>query len=233
MSGDLSVLVVDTDERLLLERADHLLVEGHEVSVAGAERTARLKLAQALPDVVVLSSVGSPAATLALLRHLRDGAIHRADPGVRVTTVGADTDAQATTHYTAGADLALPSRASLQLLAAAVAMLGARAHAGDEPARVLRVGSLLVDADARTTSVGEQSVSLSRLEFDLLRCLASSPNRTFTRAELAREVWGSEVMGHRSRTVDSHVGRVRRKLYEAGAGDQIQTVRGVGFRLSR
>jgi DNA-binding response OmpR family regulator len=233
VSEKLSILVVDCDERSLVQRADHLLAEGHEISVAARERAARLKLAETVPDVVLLVSLGSQPQTLGLLRALRADEIDGVDPGVRVLSVGADTDALATTHYRAGSDLALPTKASLPLLAAAVEMLGDRAREGAHPSRVLRVGSLIVDGDARTARVGEQSVSLTRLEFGLLKCLAAAPQHTFTKAELAREVWGSEVMARSSRTVDSHVMRVRRKLVDAGATHQVEAIRGVGYRLSR
>ena len=233
MSDELRVLVIDIDERTLVERADHLLAEGHDVSVAASGRAARLKLTDKLPDVVVLVSVGSRPQTLGLLRALRAGEIHGVDPGVRVVSVGADTDALATTHYRAGSDLALPSSASLPLLAAAVHMLGDRARERAQPNRVLRVGSLIIDGDAHTARVGEQSVGLTRLEYGLLRCLAAAPQHTFTKAELARAVWGSEVMARSSRTVDSHVMRVRRKLAETGASHQVEAIRGVGYRLSR
>lgn len=226
------VLVIDVSERSLIERADHLLCEGHEVSVAGAAPAARVKLASELPDMAVLVNVGSRPQTLALLRELRAGAVRGADPRVRVVTVGADNDALATVHYTAGSDLALPAQASPALLAAAVQTLGDRAHEGEQ-ARVLRIGNLIIDADLRAVRVDERSVNLTRREFDLLQCLAKAPQRTHTKAELARAVWGSEVIAQTSRTVDSHIARVRSKLTAAGAPERVQTIRGVGFRLSR
>jgi DNA-binding response OmpR family regulator len=233
VSTALKVLVIDADERCLSQRADHLLLEGHEVSVAAAEHTARTKLVAQQPDVVLLAGVGAPARTVALLRDLRSGALPGADQRVRVLIVGVDDDTVATIHLAAGSDLVLGSSASPPLIAAAVRMLGGRARERDLPNRVLQVGSLRLDTDARTAHVADRAVSLTRLEFDLLACLASSPQRTFTKTELAQEVWGSAVMATNSRTLDSHVGRVRHKLGEVGARDQVQTVRGVGFRLSR
>jgi DNA-binding response OmpR family regulator len=232
MSSPLKVLVIDAGERSVVERADHLLMEGHEVSVAGTDRAARLKLASELPDIAVLVSVGARPLTLALLREVRAGTVNGADPQVRVVSVGADTDALATVHYRAGSDLALPSRVSPPLLAAAVQTLGDRIHSAQDT-RVLRVGSLIIDADARAVRVGDRSVGLAPREFGLLQCLARMPQRTFTKDELALAVWGSEVMARNSRTVDSHIARVRGKLAQAGAPERVQTVRGVGFRLSR
>jgi DNA-binding response OmpR family regulator len=228
----LNVLVIDANERTQVRRADHLLLEDHEVSVAGAEHQARLKLASEQPDVAVLVSVGTPRQTLGLLRELRAGDVHGANPQMRVVTLGADSDPLATIHYKAGSDLALPSRVSPVVLGAAVQTLGERGQSRDR-SRTLRVGRLLVDIDQHSAAVGDRSVKLTRVEFDLLHCLARSPQRTFSKAELGREVWGSEVMGRSSRTVDSHVSRLRHKLAQTGADGQLESVRGVGIRLSR
>ncbi|MBV9198046.1 MAG: winged helix-turn-helix transcriptional regulator [Solirubrobacterales bacterium] len=77
-------------------------------------------------------------------------------------------------------------------------------------------------------------MKLTRLEFDLLQTLASQPRKAFTRAEVTREVWGYDPhAAGPSRTVDSHAHRLRHKLEEAGAEPMVQSVRGVGWRLSR
>jgi DNA-binding response OmpR family regulator len=146
-------------------------------------------------------------------------------------TLGADSEPLAITHYRAGSDLALPGSVSLPLLAAGVQTLADRAREGDSP--LMRVGQIILDAEGRKVRVGDRPVKLSRLEFDLLLCLAKSATKTLTKAELAREVWGNEVMARSSRTVDSHISRVRRKLNDAGADQALQAVRGVGYRLER
>ena len=98
----------------------------------------------------------------------------------------------------------------------------------------MRVGSLTVDCDARTAEVEQRAVKLTRLEFDLLQTLASQPRRTFTRAELTREVWGYDPRATGpSRTIDSHAYRLRHKLEQAGTREMVQTVRGVGWRLTQ
>jgi len=99
---------------------------------------------------------------------------------------------------------------------------------------MLRVGSLTVDCDARVARVDDRQVNLSRLEFDLLQTLAGQPHKAFTRAELTREVWGYDpAAAGPSRTVDTHAGRLRQKLEQAGAEPLVQNVRGVGWRLTR
>lgn len=69
---------------------------------------------------------------------------------------------------------------------------------------------------ARTVSIGEKPVELSKLEFDLLLTLSGEPKRVFTKRELWRDVWGMPD-GVTTRTLDSHACRLRRKLVDAGA----------------
>jgi DNA-binding winged helix-turn-helix (wHTH) protein len=75
-------------------------------------------------------------------------------------------------------------------------------------------------------------MELTRVEFDLLACLLSAPGRVFTRAQLIDRVWG-DGFAITDRTIDSHVKSLRRKVTEAG-GDAglIETVRGVGYRVT-
>jgi two-component system catabolic regulation response regulator CreB len=92
--------------------------------------------------------------------------------------------------------------------------------------------SLRVDLVTRRAYAGALEIELTRVEFDLLGCLLEQSGRVFTRAELIDRVWG-EGFSLTDRTVDSHVKALRRKLAEAGADPGvIETVRGVGFRVS-
>jgi DNA-binding response OmpR family regulator len=95
------------------------------------------------------------------------------------------------------------------------------------PAPVVR-GSLRVDPAARTVAVDGHQVDLTRTEFDLLYLLAANPGRAFSRDFLLERVWGYAHDGG-GRTVDSHVGRLRRKL--GTLGERIVTVWGVGYRF--
>ena len=227
-----SVLIVEADQRVLSERAEQLLMDGYQVDAVGTFEAARIKLADR-PDALVLANAGSGPETIALLRQLRAGEIARADPALPVLALGADDDSAAVRSYRAGADLALPSTSSPLLVAAGLESL-ARRTGSEQRRQVVRVGSLTVDCDARTAEVEQRAVKLTRLEFDLLQTLASQPRRTFTRAELTREVWGYDPRATGpSRTIDSHAYRLRHKLEQAGTREMVQTVRGVGWRLTQ
>jgi DNA-binding response OmpR family regulator len=93
----------------------------------------------------------------------------------------------------------------------------------------LEVGELMIDRAARRVLVGGVPVILAAKEYDLLVKLAGDPVRVFTKDELLREVWGFRSLG-RTRTLDSHASRLRRKLAAAG-GDFVRNVWGVGYSL--
>ena len=114
----------------------------------------------------------------------------------------------------------------------------ASAHAHDldrslegtpQPRRSIALGPLLIDVDAYRVHVNGKEVPLTWLEFKLLVALAERPDRVQPRGQLLAEVWRVKP-GNTTRTVDTHVKRLRDKL--GPAGGMIQTVRGVGYRLS-
>lgn len=97
------------------------------------------------------------------------------------------------------------------------------------PAFCLSVGDLELDPIARRVSVAHEEVPLTSTEFDLLRFFLEHEGQALSRADLLREVWGHQQPVY-SRTVDTHVQRLRDKL--GPCRDQLETVRGVGYRLN-
>jgi DNA-binding response OmpR family regulator len=97
-------------------------------------------------------------------------------------------------------------------------------------AEVLIAGELVVDRRTRRVSVRETLVWLSAKEFELLAWLAAEPYRVFTKEELLREVWGFRALG-RTRTLESHASRLRKKLRVNGEDRYVVNVWGVGYRL--
>jgi len=95
---------------------------------------------------------------------------------------------------------------------------------------VLLAGELIVDRRTRRVSVRETLVTLSAKEFELLARLAAEPYRVFTKEELLREVWGYRALG-RTRTLESHASRLRKKLRLVEGDHFVVNVWGVGYRL--
>ena len=99
-----------------------------------------------------------------------------------------------------------------------------------EPHERLAAGELRIDRATRRVTVRGEPVALAGKEFELLVKLASDPYRVFTKEQLLREVWGFRSLG-RTRTLDSHASRLRRKLARDGAGPFVLNLWGVGYKL--
>ena len=98
------------------------------------------------------------------------------------------------------------------------------------PHEVRRAGGIAADLATRAVAVGDVGVALAGKEYELLLKLMTDPTRVFTKEQLLRDVWGFRSLG-RTRTLDSHASRLRRKLAAAGAGHVVVNVWGVGYRL--
>jgi len=114
-----------------------------------------------------------------------------------------------------------------ELLARIRAVLRRTSPAAHE---VRRAGPVTADLATRGVKVAQVPVALAGKEYELLLKLMTDPTRVFTKEQLLREVWGFRSLG-RTRTLDSHASRLRRKLATAGAGSVVLNVWGVGYRL--
>jgi DNA-binding response OmpR family regulator len=212
----------ESSSREYLER--QLRDDGFTVFEAGWTSRA-LDLAERLaPDVVIASEPD-------LCRRIRAGepgrTWNRNVPLIVLTEPGADPIVRVRA-LESGADDVVPRDVYLELLARVKALLR-RAMLGQ--ADVVEAGPVTIDHRTRQVRVGNVAVRLSGREFELAAKLASDPTRVFTKTELLREVWGIRTTGIRTRTVDSHASRLRRKLEDAGARDVVVNQWGVGYRL--
>jgi DNA-binding response OmpR family regulator len=207
------------------------LADGYEVEGASATRELRLKAGWGC-DLLLLGELHEPGAALRFLRTLRAGeaAADELDPALPVLVLLADRSQLALLRaFEAGCDDAVPSGVSYLELRARVRAILRRARRG-EPMSPRRIGALIVDPRRREASHAGVPLVLTRLEFELLCRLASEPGRVFTKRELLRTVWGFKAEP-RTRTVDAHALRLRRRLARAGARERVENVRGVGYRL--
>lgn len=218
------VLVAVSDETARTFLVESLETDGYESLAASCLGHARSRLADRIdaliidlgPDTVkVVDSVrGGDCSTDAWLPILAGSASEDLFYPVRLLERGAD-------------DVIYEPWLYLEVRARLAALLR-RAGAG-RVRQVLRAGALRVDVRARRVWIGEGEVELTNREFELLRVLASEPDRVFTRKELLETVWG---MGDwsRTRTLDTHAARLRQRLNVAG-DSFVRNVWGVGYRL--
>ncbi len=223
MSCALLIAEPEPETAVFLER--HLADDGFDV-LRTEDGEAALSLAeQARPDLVLLG------AELDVCRRLREGEPGRSwDRDVPVIVLGPE-EADAVDRVRAfdrGADdfLARPFMYD-ELLARIRAVLR---RVAPPVGMVIEAGELVVDRSTRCATVGGTILPLSAKQFDLLAKLASEPSRVFSKDELLKDVWGYRSIG-RTRTLDSHASRLRRKLAEFSDTPYVLNAWGVGYRL--
>jgi DNA-binding response OmpR family regulator len=225
-----TVVVCEDDEATLELLCDHLTADRYEALPAPSASDALRLCHYKQPDLMVLDLILPDAAGLDVLREIRgsDGATSRYDPRLSVVVVsGRSSEHDRVRGFDAGADDYLVKPFHYPELAARVrAVLRRRAGRREGPRRV---GELVIDPATRAVRVGERAVELANKEFALLHALASEPTRVFTKQELLRDVWGYRSLG-RTRTLDSHASRLRRKL-DPEHTRFVVNCWGVGYRL--
>jgi DNA-binding response OmpR family regulator len=227
MDSTNSILLAEEDAATRAFLADNLAADGYEVAVADSKAAAVAKLEARQPDLVICDINGE---TLDLLDAVRrsDGLASRVDADVPLIVLTARADELSRVRYfDRGGDDVVTKPFSYAELRARVRALLHRTRR--RPSGGLRVGPLTIDPTSRQAHVHGEPVQLSKMEFALLRALASEPTRVFTKDELLRDVWGFRARGQ-TRTLDSHACRLRQKLAVHGGGFVIN-VWGVGYRL--
>ena len=222
MSSALLVVEPESRTREFLER--HLRSDGFDV-LRTAGRSEALELAEReQPALVIL-------AELDLCNRLREGepgrTWNRNVPVILLARREAD-PADRARALERGADDVIGRPFVYEELVARIRALLRRA--GTETETRLVAGDLVIDRRTRTVAVRGRVVPFAAKEFELVAKLATDPGRVFTKEELLREVWGYRSLG-RTRTLDSHASRVRRKLRLVEGDEFVVNVWGVGYRL--
>jgi two-component system, OmpR family, alkaline phosphatase synthesis response regulator PhoP len=223
------ILVVDDDREIVRLLRAYLEQGGYQVLVAYDGEVALHILRRERPDLVILD----------LMLPERDGwdvtRIVRGDPALAATPILMLTarveDDNKIVGLEMGADDYVTKPFNLREVMARVRAILRRAQGEPVPPRLIQVGELTIDLDAHEVVVEDKLLSLTPTEFELLRVLAEHPGHAFTRLELIDKGLGYSYEGL-ERTVDSHIKNLRNKLEGTGAADLIETVFGVGYRLS-
>lgn len=208
--------------RFALERAQF------QVTEAGDAQTARLKVAEARPDLILMDWMMPGVSGIELSRELKSNALTRDIPIIMLTARAEEEDKVRGLNI--GCDDYVSKPFSFpELIARIQAVLRRTLPGGVE--EKLEVGGLVVDnASQRVTAKGEP-VKLGPTEYKLLHFFVSHPERVYTREQVLDRVWGQNVYVE-ERTVDVHIRRLRKALEPFGYAGLIQTVRGTGYRFS-
>ena len=229
MSAALVVAEPEPEIRGFLER--HLADDGFDVVGASAGGEVLELVERARPDLVLLGTPLPDASGLELCRRLREGepgrSWNRNVPLIVLGQPGSDS-VDRVRAFDRGCDdfLAKPIVYDELLARIRAVLRRTRPASGDR----IVAGDIAVDRATRRVTVDGTPVTLAGKEYELLVKLASDPHRVFTKNELLRDVWGFRSQG-RTRTLDSHASRLRRKLAAAGEGPYVVNVWGVGYRL--
>jgi two-component system phosphate regulon response regulator PhoB len=220
------ILIVEDEADIRDVLSFNLKQAGHQV-LAAARGQEAIKLFAEKPALVILDVMLPDMSGVEVCRQLRQTS--KSTPILMLTARGEEIDR--VVGFEVGADDYVVKPFSMRELLLRVSALLRRS--GSMPAAtpaVIEIGSLRIDREAHRVWVGEQEVELTALEFRLLLTFYERRDRVQSRATLLDDVWGVSP-DLATRTVDTHVKRLREKL-GPGAGDLIETVRGVGYRFT-
>ena len=220
------VLVVEDESAIAELIAINLRHNGMLPMLASDGVIAQRQIDDVLPDVILLDWMLPGQSGLELARRWRADPRTKTTPILMLTARGDEPDKIA--GLDAGADDYITKPFSTQeLLARIRAVL--RRRAPEQASDVVRIGALQLDGSTHRVSFKEQAIKLGPTEFKLLNYLMHHAERVHSRSQLLDRVWGDHVFIE-ERTVDVHVKRLREALGEAGA--MVETVRGVGYRMT-
>jgi two-component system phosphate regulon response regulator PhoB len=220
------ILVVDDEKDIVRVLEFALKQAGFDVVTAGDAAQALTRVRETQPDLVILDLMLPDLSGTEVCRQLKSTARTASLPVIMLTARGDEVDR--VVGFELGADDYITKPFSVREVVLRVKAILRRNVPGEVRPRE-RVGPLRVDAEAHRAYVDGEEVELTALEFRLLSTFMSRVGRVQTRDQLLHDVW--EMTGDvQTRTVDTHVKRLREKL---GSGrDLIETVRGIGYRMS-
>jgi two-component system phosphate regulon response regulator PhoB len=220
------ILIVEDEEPLALLLRYNLENEGYSVDTVARGDDAEIKLRENLPDLVILDwMLPGGVSGIEICRRLRARTGSDRVPILMLTARGEESER--VRGLATGADDYVVKPFSVPELVARVNALLRRAKPG-AVASILKAGDIELDREKRRVHRGGRELALGPTEFRLLEFLMSSPGRVFSREQLLDGVWGRDVYVD-ERTVDVHVGRLRKTINRGRERDPIRTVRGSGY----
>ena len=221
------VLVVEDEDALSTLLQYNLEKEGYTVRVAADGEEALVQVDERLPDLIVLDWMLPKISGIEVCRRLRGRAETRNVPIVMLTARGEESDR--IRGLDTGADDYVIKPFSMTELSARLRAVLRRIRPGLAEDRVHH-GDIVVDRVAHRVKRAGREIHLGPTEFRLLDYLMQHPGRVFSREQLLDSVWGSDVYVE-ARTVDVHIGRLRKALNRDEETDPIRTVRSAGYSL--
>ena len=221
------VMVVEDEEPLGVLLRYNLESEGYQVEVVTRGDEADTRLQESVPDLLVLDWMLPAVSGIELCRRLRLRPETERLPIIMLTARGEEGDR--VRGLSTGADDYLVKPFSTPEFMARVKALLRRAKP-EVLSSVLKVGDIVLDRETHRVYRNNTEVKLGPTEFRLLEFMMRSPGRVFSRGQLLDNVWGEAIYVD-ERTVDVHVGRLRKAVNDGHAEDVIRTIRGAGYAI--
>lgn len=219
------ILIVEDEEALVTLISYNLEAAGYRVISAVTSDDAMFLLKESPPDLVILDWMLPGASGIEICRQIRAGAATRNLPVIMLTARGEEADKLR--GLATGADDYMVKPFSVAELLARIKGLLRRA-APEKTAELLQKGGISIDRQAHRVTRGSREIMLGPTEYRLLEFFMQSAGRVLSRAQLLDNVWGHTAEVD-ERTVDVHVGRLRKSIVRGAEVDPIRTVRGAGY----
>jgi two-component system OmpR family response regulator len=222
----LKVLVVDDEPNIRDLLSASLRFAGHQVATAANGTDAINMITETKPDIVLLDVMLPDISGFGVTKKIRGMGI---EVPILFLTARDDTEDKIT-GLTVGGDDYVTKPFSLDEIMARISAIMRRTSKDGQDGSMITVGELSINEDAHEVTVGAQVVDLSPTEYQLLRYLATNPNRVLTKAQILDHVWEYDFNGEMG-IVESYVSYLRKKLDPLSQEPLIITKRGVGYML--
>jgi two-component system, OmpR family, phosphate regulon response regulator PhoB len=221
------VLIAEDEKAVSELLLYNLRKEDYDVGVAGDGEETLIMIDERAPDLLLLDWMLPKVSGIEICRRVRSGGVNPNLPIIMLTARGEESDR--IRGLDTGADDYVTKPFSTTELMARVRAVLRRIRPGLKDDR-LKVGDIEIDRVAHRVARNGIDIHLGPTEFRLLDYFMQHPGRVFSREQLLDTVWGSDVYVE-ARTVDVHVGRLRKALRQEGGDDPIRTVRSAGYAL--
>jgi two-component system phosphate regulon response regulator PhoB len=221
------ITVVEDEEALSVLLRYNLEAEGYEVETILRGDEADIRLQEQVPDLVILDWMLPGVPGIELCRRLRARSTTERLPIIMLTARGEESE-RIRGLSTGADDYVVKPFSTPELMARVKAML--RRAKPEVVSSQLKCGDIELDRDSHRVHRRSREVRLGPTEFRLLEFFMSSPGRVFSRSQLLDGVWGHDIYVD-ERTVDVHIGRLRKALNFSNMPDVIRTVRGAGYSM--
>lgn len=221
------VLVIEDEEAISHLLKYNLTAEGFEVVIVDDGDDALPVAAEFQPDIILLDWMLPNVSGIEICRQLRAGKATTAIPVIMLTARAEEEDRLR--GFDKGADDYVTKPFSMNELTARVRAVLRRSNPATT-GNVLTFGDITLDRETMRVTRGGVDVKLGPTEFRLLEVLIKRPGRVYSREQLLDRVWGQDIYVE-ARTVDVHIGRLRKALNKGGLADPVRTVRASGYAL--